>query len=231
VRGEVIKVKQFTKKIIGKVIGENHVLCSGMSYVGRKRADFVSNVSSDYVRISMLELIANEISELGISGNVAELGVYRGDFAKYINKAFPNRKLYLFDTFQGFDNRDIQVDVKMGFSGGAQDFSQTSVDFVLNKMTYPQNCIVKQGFFPESASDADDTFAFVSIDTDLYEPIYSGLCYFYPKITGGGSIFVHDYNNLEYQGARKAVRKFCQENAITYFPLCDVCGSAIIRKP
>ena len=56
-------------------------------------------------------------------------------------------------------------------------------------MAHPDNCIVKQGFFPETATDVEDTFCFVSIDTDLYEPIYQGLKFFYPKLEKGGYIF------------------------------------------
>jgi O-methyltransferase len=47
-------------------------------------------------------------------------------------------------------------------------------------MKYKENCIVRKGYFPETAEDLEDEFVFVSIDADLYEPIYNGLCYFYP---------------------------------------------------
>jgi O-methyltransferase len=52
--------------------------------------------------MSSLELVAHEIYENNVIGEVAELGVYRGDFASIINALFPDRKLYLFDTFRGF---------------------------------------------------------------------------------------------------------------------------------
>ena len=44
----------------------------------------------------------------GDKGECAEAGVFEGDFAKWINQYFPDRKLYLFDTFEGFDMRDIE---------------------------------------------------------------------------------------------------------------------------
>jgi O-methyltransferase len=70
----------------------------------------------------------------------------------------------------------------------------------------------------------------VSIDTDLYDPIYNGLQYFYPRLVKGGYIFIHDYNNDAYLGAKKAVQQFCAENNISFVPLPDSCGSAIITK-
>lgn len=46
---------------------------------------------------------ASIIYSNNISGCVAEVGVFQGEFASVINKNFPDRKLYLFDTFEGFD--------------------------------------------------------------------------------------------------------------------------------
>src|SRR6188508_837716 len=54
----------------------------------------------DFVRYTTLELCCNEIKSNGVKGNVAELGVYKGEFAKRINQLFPDKKLYLFDTFE-----------------------------------------------------------------------------------------------------------------------------------
>src|SRR5690242_14954570 len=38
-------------------------------------------IASDYVRNAVVELICREINQNGIAGDVAELGVYEGDFA------------------------------------------------------------------------------------------------------------------------------------------------------
>ena len=142
----------------------------------------------------------------------------------------PDKKFYLFDTFEGFHQKDVLVEKQNSFSNGKQDFSDTSVELVLNKMKYPDNCVVKKGYFPESAIGVDDKFCFVSIDADLYEPIYNGLVFFYPKLTPGGYIFIHDFNNDNYKGSRKAVEQFCMEQKINSIPLPDSGGSAIIIK-
>ena len=44
-------------------------------------------------------------------------------------------------------------------------------------MTYPNNCIIKKGFFPDTAIGRGTIF-FVSIDVDLYNPIYNALEFF-----------------------------------------------------
>ncbi|MDR1955675.1 MAG: TylF/MycF family methyltransferase, partial [Treponema sp.] len=147
------------------------VICRLMLSLGRKRAEYIYK-ASDYFRVSSLELISFEIYNKKTPGNVAELGVFRGDFAKHINIAFPDRKLYLFDTFEGFDEKDAEKERQGNYSRNIQDFSNTNVELVLNKMKFKENCIVKKGYFPETAQDVEDKFVFVSIDVDLYEPIY-----------------------------------------------------------
>ena len=116
------------------------------------------------------------------------------------------------------------------FSFGDQDFSDTSVEAVLKLMPHPQQCRPVKGFFPESAKDIEERFVFVSLDTDLYEPIYNGLRFFYPRLVSGGYIFVHDFNNEVYKGTREAVQKFCLEQNINFLPIPDLGGSVIIMK-
>ena len=50
------------------------------------------------------------------------------------------------------------------------------------------------------------------------------------KIAHGGFIFVHDYNNAEYEGIRRAVHEFCEAENIGFVPISDAFGTAIIAK-
>jgi O-methyltransferase len=184
----------------------------------------------DYIRYATLELCYEEIISNNVKGSVAELGVYKGDFAEKLNFLFADRKLYLFDTFEGFDEHDVVIEHNKGYSMASQDFSKTSVELVKNKMVHPENCIFRQGVFPESASGIQDDFCFVSLDADLYEPIYQGLHFFYPRLLSGGYIFIHDYNNAAYIGAKNAVVEYCKENKVGFVPIPDSGGTAIITK-
>jgi O-methyltransferase len=187
----------------------------------------------DFNRLAALRLVAREIKERCLQGCTAELGVYRGNFAKHINKAFSDKKLYLFDTFGGFDKRDVKIDNDAGFStiGSVEnDFNQPSISLIMRKMKHPKTCIIKKGYFPETAQDLDEKFVFVSIDPDLYEPIYQGLCYFYPRLVAGGYIFVHDCRDEFFSGAKKAVKRFAEENGISYFPMNDIARTCVFIK-
>jgi O-methyltransferase len=187
-------------------------------------------VNLDQVRHSSLVLCSEEIKRNNVNGNVAEVGVYKGDFAKRLNIVFGDRKLYLFDTFEGFSSEDVQFEQKNNFSTGKQDFSDTSIEVVRSKMKHPENCVFMKGKFPETAAGLEEEFCFVSLDADLYLPIYEGLKYFYPRLSPRGYIFIHDFNNEEYAGAREAVSQFCSEQRIGFTPIPDIGGTAIITK-
>lgn len=183
------------------------------------------------IRAATLNLISREITERNIPGSLAELGVYQGKFAAVMNANFPNRNIYLFDTFEGFDSRDVLIEKSQCFSSAKSGkFSDTSIKKVYRQLPYPEKAIFKQGYFPDSAEDLKEQFALVSLDADLYKPMYEGLKFFYPNMTKGGYIIMHDYNNLQFKGAGEAIRQFCKEQNICLVPLCDLHGSAVIIK-
>lgn len=183
-----------------------------------------------YARIEFLKQSKIMLEEAGISGYaVAELGVYKGEFAKEINRIFPESKLYLFDTFEGFSEVDAVSERQRGYTDNNQTgyFSDTSVQQVLNKMAFPNKCIVKKGFFPDTAEEIDENFVFVNIDVDLYEPILSGLRWFYPRMVSGGVILVHDYFSTAFTGARDAVKLFAETSRVMFLPVGDTLSVAL----
>lgn len=188
-----------------------------------------SIIEGDYVREQTLKLISEQILRKDIPGEVAELGVFKGGFAKKINKAFPERTLFLYDTFEGFDLSDIENEKKLKWEN-LHAFDSTNVDYVLSKMPYADKCVVKKGFFPKTFNEDNKRFCFVSLDADLYNPILSGLDIFYPRLSEGGYIMVHDYNTIAFSGAKEAVRDYCDSRNISYVPIPDIAGSIVITK-
>jgi len=194
---------------------------------------FIFSTTKWEARFIALNETAQMIAENKTKGETAELGVFQGDFAQYINKLFPNKKLYLFDTFEGFSTDDIKKDFEIGSSDKIMDqaynFSDTNEKFVLDRMEYPENCIVKKGYFPETAKGLEEKFAFVSLDADLYQPMLEGLKYFYPRLEKGGYIFIHDYFNEVFPGVKKAVEEYQIIEKIHYVPLGDNMSIAIVK--
>lgn len=181
-------------------------------------------------RIIYLEKLAELHKNIPDEVNVAEAGVFEGDFAKWINYYYPERKLYLFDTFEGFSEKDLQHEQEMS-DAKLGDYANTSIDVVLSKMKYNHNIIIKKGYFPETAKDINGKFCFVNLDLDLYEPTYNGLLFFSKKMVDNGVILVHDYYATNFKGPKEAVDKFIKESNKKYklFPIGDgisimICG-------
>ncbi len=180
------------------------------------------------IRYATLDCAAREIYCNGVEGHVAECGVYKGAFSRAINMLLPDRKLYLFDTFEGFDERD-NIDSDSG-TFSSYDFSDTTVDMVLDEIGRHADIVVRKGYFPETAKGLEEErFALVSLDTDLYQPILAGLEFFWPRMNPGGVIFVHDFGGLD--GVRKAVVEFCQREHVGYVRIPDSCHTVILSKP
>lgn len=195
--------------------------------------DVEQKLEIDYVRIKTFELAVYEIKRRNVTGAVAELGVYQGDFAQYINAVFPERTCYLFDTFEGFNANEASKEKNEGNCTEAfvQAYLSTNVELVMNKMHSPQNVVIKAGYFPDSLEGLEERFAFVSLDVDFEKSIYNGLEYFYPRMNNGGYIFVHDFNGT-LKGVRKAIDMYEKNTGslLHAVPLCDNCGTLVIVK-
>ena len=178
-------------------------------------------------KISIIEMISREVYERGLIGEVAEAGVYRGNTAMLINRLFPDRKLYLFDTFEGFNDEDLNDESANNRYHSEIDFGNTNETIVMRRMIYPQQCIIKKGWFPQTAEGISDKFCFVRLDMDLYAPTIAGLNWFYERINEG-YICIHDCRSRNFDGARDAVREFCDEKGLGFVCLPDELGTAVI---
>jgi O-methyltransferase len=185
----------------------------------------------DFCRMMSIRLAAKRIARRNIEGAIAELGVYRGELAAALNWLFPDRTLYLFDTFEGFSGNDLSEGLEKQHSlAAAGDFKDTNIDLVLSRMPHPEKIVVRKGYFPATAEGLEDRFALVSLDVDLYKPTLAGLNYFYPRLVKGGCIFIHDYNNRRYKGVRSAVEEFTDAAGLPIVQLPDFAGTAILSK-
>ncbi len=179
----------------------------------------------------MFSLLLRTICDRDIPGEFVELGVYKGYSARLIHHYAPERKLHLFDTFEGFPEKSIIADKeKADIPISKKIFSDISVEQV-EKLISPQNENVKFhiGYFPETipAEFGNKKFAFVHLDADLYEPTLAGLNLFFDKMSAGGFILIHDYN--AWIGARKAVDEFFESKKVKPIPMPDKSGSALIQ--
>lgn len=181
-------------------------------------------LGNDYVRLATLELLCRRLAD--VPGTAAELGVYRGFFARCINALLPERKLYLFDSFEGFAEEACAAD---SFQAAHRN---TAIDKVLAIMPHPEQVTVKPGFFPESLDGLEERFCLVSLDVDFAKTTLDGLRYFWPRLERGGYLMLHDWGSPSLPGVAKALRQFEEEMGVKIpaIPLCDVGGTLVLCK-
>lgn len=203
----------------------------------RKRAMLYPTVSTtlhegillqaDYARYATFALAVQRLLDEHIAGSFAEAGVYRGHLSSFLHRLAPERTYYLFDTFEGFPQQDLEP-------GVAEDrrFSDTSVDLVLHTIGDTENIVVRKGYVPETFAGLEhEQFAFVLLDLDLYRPTAAGLEFFYPRLVPGGYLAIHDYNNPESNWAcKRAVDAFMKDKPEYIIELADRFGTALFRR-
>lgn len=186
-------------------------------------------------RVEAVRLLANHFTSIKLPGSVAEAGVREGAFARYINKYFSSKKLYLFDTFEGFYNEQVKsnmileekvFEVNMDYG---EYYHELGVGGIL-PMPNPENIIIKKGFFPDTAVDIEDTFCFVHLDMDIYQSTMDGLHFFWSKMVEQGVIMLDDYHNDHCPGVKKAVDEFCAANGVGVCFLPEGRGTAVLIK-
>ena len=165
---------------------------------------------------------------LHLPGNIWECGVYKGGtaalIAEILKTSGSDKKLYLFDTFEGMPETDPSKDWhKRG------DFRDTSLESVMASIPAVGSCIFKKGFIPETFAGLEDAkISFAHIDVDIYHSIIDSLNFIWPRLSLGGFIVFDDYGFPTCPGARAAVDVFFGGKECV--PLCIPTGQCIVFK-
>jgi O-methyltransferase len=180
----------------------------------------------DEVRYSMLALAIQRLENDKIPGAFAEIGVYRGVTSSFIHRQAPNRRFFLFDTFEGFPKRALDEGVS---DTRFKDTSQEGVAALIGDTT---NIQFRKGFFPDTAAGLEEEkFSLVMLDVDLYSSALDVFKFFYPRMVRGGYFFLHDYNSPESDhGISRAAHEFLADKPELLIEIPDFHGSVLFRK-
>jgi len=187
-----------------------------------------ANEAGDMVRFYFLFLQLEDLAKRNVEGDIAELGVFMGTTAKLFKQMLPGKKIHLFDTFEGFSERDL--DAEKEYSDAVEHAFATSIEnvkaFVGEEETY-----YYQGYFPDTAEKLEDDikFCLIHLDADLYKPQLEGMKFFYDKINPGGLLIIHDCNN-GFSGSRKALDEFFADKPEIPIFIPDKSGTSVIIK-
>ncbi len=164
------------------------------------------------------------IIESGIEGDFVECGVWRGGNAILAAGIFrlyhSNKRVWLFDTFEGFSGIDFvqedqleQADMDL-VQKDLYDVDKCGNSLEDVKRNFEErgllndNVVFVKGDIMETleAGGVPENIAILRLDTDFYESTKKELEILYPQLSIGGVLMIDDYGHLA--GARLAVEEY-----------------------
>ena len=144
-------------------------------------------------------------------GGILEIGSYRGGGALHLSNACPQRKIYVCDSFRGFEKLDPDLDKSFDL-GMFVSTTKRNVEQLFESRK--RNHEVIDGFFPAScASRSIGPVSFVHLDVDVYKATLESLAYLEKEniLTGRPLIVLDDFHRTA-EGVDQAVAEFTAAN-------------------
>lgn len=174
-------------------------------------------------RLEAMAAALGELDRQGIAGDVVECGVWRGASIILARLASPQRRCWLFDTFDGMTAPEPLIDISKNFiradvsyqnktTNGRKWAACSLADVIVNLQGFgaydPNKLRTVVGDVRETlrSPDIPDSVALLRLDTDWYASTRTELETLWPRLVPGGVLIVDDYGH--WLGARAAVNEF-----------------------
>lgn len=172
-----------------------------------------------------------DLDARAIAGDVVECGVWRGGQIMLARIVSPQRKVWLYDTFDGMTEPGA-ADTKMnGEPAATRYFSKLRNGMKMSLATLPevQHNLRSNGMLDDSlcrfivgdvcktlnnADNVPDQIALLRLDTDFYSSTKKELEILYPRLANGGVLLVDDYGH--WRGCRQACQRYFKAQNIRY---------------
>lgn len=150
----------------------------------------------------------------GVPGDFVECGVFAGAqcgaMALACQKHGDNRKVQLFDSFQGIPQAGPMDDPRL--SGESVSSLENTQKFMQAWKIESERLVYHVGWFKDTVPVAEiDSIAILRLDGDLYESTKVCLKYLYPKLSAKGFCIIDDY---ALSGCRMAVSEYLGKNQL-----------------
>jgi hypothetical protein len=159
-----------------------------------------------------------------IAGDIVECGVWKGGsmmaVARTLLNLKQNRRLWLYDTYEGFSPPTKEDISTCGFSA-QKDFESNYYRVSIESV---RQAVLSTGYSPALVnfvkgkveetipSQVPDQIALLRLDTDWYESTKHELEHLFPRLARGGVLIVDDYGH--WKGARKATDEYFETKKI-----------------
>ncbi|MDA1208646.1 MAG: class I SAM-dependent methyltransferase [bacterium] len=185
-----------------------------------------------------------------IEGDIVETGVWRGGSSMVIAHTLienmsKERDLYLYDTFSGmekpsthdrnqYSHKSPLREWKFHNRTSHNNWCYSTKDDVRSNMAstgYPEEHILLiEGKVEDTIpQQIPEKISLLRLDTDWYASTAHEMQHLFPRLSKGGVLFIDDYNY--WDGCRKAVDEYLQENGITLLLLgVDAWGAVGIKS-
>lgn len=189
-----------------------------------KNQDYMQQVTARETEILLQEL--KKTLNNNVPGDVVEFGCYKADTSVLYQKLLESmghggafqpenqaaqasqKMLWLYDSFEGLPAKTREDNSAAGdaFQAGELLVTKREVIEKFKKMglKLPK---IKKAFFDnlDIIYDIPEKISYAFLDGDLYQSIKTSLRLVTDKMSQGGVIIVHDYNNPELPGSSRAV--------------------------
>ena len=157
---------------------------------------------------------------LAISGDLVELGCYKGDTSLMLAELIrgSDKKLWIYDSFEGLPEKSEQDQSAVGenFKAGELLVTKREVKerFLRSGLPVP---VIKKAWFNElDSTDLPSKICFAFLDGDFYQSIKDSLRLVELCMMKGGVILVHDYKNGALPGVARAVDEWKEGKRIKF---------------
>ncbi len=178
----------------------------------------------DKKRIISLWNLINDINFRGIKGDIVECGCSKGGSSAVLRMGMGrNRKLWIYDSFQGMpETREIDGDEAKKYIGSCDASVKDVLEILSVTGAVEEEFVIIEGMFQDTfQKKLPEQVALLHCDADWYESVTLVLETFYPLMSDGACIILDDFGYWE--GCRIAFYDFCEKYGER--PLLERAGS------
>ncbi len=160
-------------------------------------------------RIPFMANLASRIQH--VQGDIVECGVHHGESLVAVAQALPGRRVWAYDSWQGFPPAGPQdCEEAHTLTGWGADASAEAVRQRLVGICGDGNVVMREGWFQDTFQlPKPEQIAFLSIDCDWYDSVRKTLHTFYDRVSDQGIVTLDDFGG--FAGCRKAFYDWCSD--------------------